>query len=496
MSKSLGNGIDPLEVVEPYGADALRYTIVAGTGVGRRRLHELRGPRGDVRAGPQLREQALERRPLRAHEPGTTSRCEPIEEIADRRWSWRDRWILSRLSSRRPARSRGTWRRSGSHDAAGVALPLLLGRAGGLVPRAGEAALPGDAGASREAAQATLVEVLDGVFRLLHPIMPFVSEALWLRLPVPAGRRSGRSRWSWRSGRSRGRSGRMRRPRRSMAALMELIGDVRALRAEYQRPAGRRRSRSGSQRCPPGCARRSRPKRAALRARSAGRARDRVRATARRGRGRRERGAARRSGALPPARRDHRPGTGAGAARKELERMERLLRSTEAKLSNEQFVAPRARGGRRAGAREGRELPGPARQARGEAGCTGRDASQGPPDFWPRWLGCRVRATVRADGRRGHGRSASRVDVAPRPFSIATDHRGAVVIRFGDRVSERNLADAVRVSPETGEVTGSKRGRELRVSTRGRLATRPVYRIVVRPVLQDLYGNLMEEPSM
>ena len=34
MSKSLGNGIDPLEVVERYGADALRYTLVAGMSVG------------------------------------------------------------------------------------------------------------------------------------------------------------------------------------------------------------------------------------------------------------------------------------------------------------------------------------------------------------------------------------------------------------------------------------------------------------------------------
>jgi valyl-tRNA synthetase len=34
MSKSLGNGIDPLDVVEKYGADALRYTVIAGMGMG------------------------------------------------------------------------------------------------------------------------------------------------------------------------------------------------------------------------------------------------------------------------------------------------------------------------------------------------------------------------------------------------------------------------------------------------------------------------------
>src|SRR6476660_7162479 len=34
MSKSLGNGIDPLDVVRLYGADALRWTLIAGMGMG------------------------------------------------------------------------------------------------------------------------------------------------------------------------------------------------------------------------------------------------------------------------------------------------------------------------------------------------------------------------------------------------------------------------------------------------------------------------------
>ncbi|NIP80805.1 MAG: class I tRNA ligase family protein, partial [Gemmatimonadetes bacterium] len=42
--------------------------------------------------------------------------------------------------------------------------------------------------ASAAAARATLVEVLDGVFRMLHPMMPFITEELWLRLPWPDGR--------------------------------------------------------------------------------------------------------------------------------------------------------------------------------------------------------------------------------------------------------------------------------------------------------------------
>src|SRR5690606_7392864 len=88
---------------------------------------------------------------------------------------------------------------------------------------------------SREAAVATLVQVLDSVFRLLHPFMPFVSETLWLRLPVPEGREREPSlviaRWpeprpEWEDAEAEA----------ALGALMELIGEVRALRSEYRVP--------------------------------------------------------------------------------------------------------------------------------------------------------------------------------------------------------------------------------------------------------------------
>ena len=60
MSKSKGNVIDPLELIDAYGADALRFTICALTGPGRDMKLG-----ADARRGlPQLRHQALERRAL------------------------------------------------------------------------------------------------------------------------------------------------------------------------------------------------------------------------------------------------------------------------------------------------------------------------------------------------------------------------------------------------------------------------------------------------
>ena len=80
MSKSAGNGVDPVDIIEIYGADALRYTLAAGateTQDLRMPVEKLKLPDGRddqhlgaVRAGAELRQQVLERRPVRPDEPG------------------------------------------------------------------------------------------------------------------------------------------------------------------------------------------------------------------------------------------------------------------------------------------------------------------------------------------------------------------------------------------------------------------------------------------
>ena len=76
MSKSAGNGVDPVDIIEIYGADALRYTLAAGATetqdlripVEKLKLPDGRDDQhlGAVRAGAELRQQVLERRPVRA----------------------------------------------------------------------------------------------------------------------------------------------------------------------------------------------------------------------------------------------------------------------------------------------------------------------------------------------------------------------------------------------------------------------------------------------
>ncbi|MBI4544541.1 MAG: valine--tRNA ligase [Gemmatimonadetes bacterium] len=247
MSKSLGNGIDPLEVVQLYGADALRYTVIAAAGVGT-----------DVYMNPEDLAETFATGRNFANKLWNAGRFallnlegEAVQAVADVAGSLElaDRWILSRLAAAADEVTSAleTFR---FHEAAEVLyrffwgeladwyLELVKPRFYGERPGLGTGTGAGSSEASREAAKATLVEVLDGVLRLLHPIMPFISEALWLRLPWPGGREREQSLViaAWPAPRPERRE---EQAEREMGALIELIGVVRTLRSEYNIPAGR-----------------------------------------------------------------------------------------------------------------------------------------------------------------------------------------------------------------------------------------------------------------
>ena len=92
---------------------------------------------------------------------------------------------------------------------------------------------------SREAARATLVAVLDGICRLLHPLMPFVTSAIWDRLPTPSGgaRPEALMVAPWPTPDPARRDD---VAEAAMADLQELIVQVRSLRKEYNVPEGQR----------------------------------------------------------------------------------------------------------------------------------------------------------------------------------------------------------------------------------------------------------------
>jgi valyl-tRNA synthetase len=230
MSKSLGNGIDPLEVVELFGADALRYTVTSGQGLGT-----------DLYMDPDNLEETFAPGRNFANKIWNVGRFalmnlgdEPVASPSDLRDTLElaDRWILSRLD----AAADGVTRQLEAfrfHEAADAAYHFFWGELADWYVELIKPRLRAEAdAASREAALATLAASLDGALRLLHPIMPFITEALWRRLPV-AGRADESlivAAWpvpgEWRDEDAEAQ----------LSALIELIGAVRTLRSEYNVP--------------------------------------------------------------------------------------------------------------------------------------------------------------------------------------------------------------------------------------------------------------------
>jgi valyl-tRNA synthetase len=234
MSKSLGNGIDPLEVVERFGADALRYTVVAGAAVGT-----------DIQLNYENLEEAFAPGRNFANKLWNAGRFalmnlgeEPVRRLEDMEAELElaDRWILSRLS-RTTEKVDAALEVFRVHEAAETLHAFFWGELADWYLELIKGRMQGDAGdASREAAKATLVVVLDGVLRLLHPIMPFITEALWRRLPWPEGDERAASLMiaPW-PGPAPERASEAAEA--SMQALQELITSIRSIRSEYDVPA-------------------------------------------------------------------------------------------------------------------------------------------------------------------------------------------------------------------------------------------------------------------
>ncbi|HYC07018.1 MAG TPA: class I tRNA ligase family protein, partial [Candidatus Binatia bacterium] len=185
MSKTKGNSVDPLEVMDETGADALRFALIHGATpgndqrFGREKLDNARNfanklwnaARYVIGARPASIPAGAVRRP-----PDPT-RLGPA-----------DRWLRSRVAATVDAVDRAM------ADFAFAEVTRLLYEAIwneycdwalelAKVRLADEAVDPAD----REATWWTLVEALDTYVRLLHPVMPFVTEAIWAAIPRDSG---------------------------------------------------------------------------------------------------------------------------------------------------------------------------------------------------------------------------------------------------------------------------------------------------------------------
>jgi valyl-tRNA synthetase len=230
MSKSLGNGIDPLEVVRIFGADALRFTLMNGLGIG---------------ADLQLNNEDLEEsfhvgrnfgnkiwnamRLALPHLEGEVAPLPAREEL-----ELADRWILARLNQaiREVTEDLERFR---LHEAATELYRFFWNELCDwylelIKPRLYDTSESG----ARGVARSVLREVLDCSFRLLHPIMPFITEELWQQLPGRADDSLMIAAWpaprpQWDD------------PEAEVALgqLQEMLGAVRNIRSEYNVGHGR-----------------------------------------------------------------------------------------------------------------------------------------------------------------------------------------------------------------------------------------------------------------
>ena len=196
MSKSLGNGIDPLDVVNKFGADALRWTLIQGMGLGVDVMLDPKDLDKSFAPGRNFATKLWNIGRFILLQVGDDA-VTPLDKVTPAQLTLADQWILGRLdaavaecdASLGPARPRtGAWpeaeRQAGLRlDAyAEAARKFVWNELADWYVEAVKTRLL-QPGADREVARAVLVHVFDRGLRLLHPIMPFVTESLWQRLP-------------------------------------------------------------------------------------------------------------------------------------------------------------------------------------------------------------------------------------------------------------------------------------------------------------------------
>jgi len=174
MSKSLGNGIDPLEIIRDYGADSLRFSLTSGTAAGT----DMRYSQKKVEAARNFCNKVYNASRFVMMNLGDGE----IGEIDMSMLDIADKWILHRLNEV----VRDVTANIDSFD-----LNLAVDRAYSFIwtefcdwyiemakPR-----LYGEDEAAKANVRAILVKVLKDSMKLLHPFMPFITEDIYTRLP-------------------------------------------------------------------------------------------------------------------------------------------------------------------------------------------------------------------------------------------------------------------------------------------------------------------------
>ena len=225
MSKSLGNGIDPLVVVEKFGADALRWTCVANTALGADLLLDPDDLETTFAPGRNFANKLWNIAQFVLAQLPPPKSVPAIEGVDRRSLTLADRWILSRAQAvvREATTSLEQFRLD---EAAKRCFEFVWNELADWYVEAVKPRL------DDPAAKAVLAYCFDLSLRLLHPIVPFITEELWQRLP---GRKPNELLVTaqWPAPRPE-----LEDPRadQEFARVKTVIEQIRSIRAEYRVP--------------------------------------------------------------------------------------------------------------------------------------------------------------------------------------------------------------------------------------------------------------------
>lgn len=226
MSKSLGNGVDPMEVIDKYGADALRFTLATGN-----------SPGNDQR----FYWEKVESNRNFANKIWNASRF-ALMNLADFTYadidlggnlSAPDKWILSRLQNTIADVTR-LMDNYEFGEAGRVLYNFIWDDLCDWYIEMAKLALYGNDAAAKKTTQSVLVTVLDQTLRLLHPFMPFITEEIWQALPHE-GQSITVAQWP-----QVNEVLRSQEAEEEMALYMEIIRSVRNIRAEVNVPMSKK----------------------------------------------------------------------------------------------------------------------------------------------------------------------------------------------------------------------------------------------------------------
>ncbi len=177
MSKSLGTGVDPLDLIDRFGADAMRYALIQQAGMGQDMRFSDSRVENTRNFGNKIWN--ISRFVLMNLQDGSDALTASIEGIDKSKLTLEDRWVLSRLNRVTKTVNDG-FENYDMDDAARSLYEFLWSEFADWYVELAKPRLRTD---EKSHVQSVLLHVLESSMRLLHPIMPFITEEIWQALP-------------------------------------------------------------------------------------------------------------------------------------------------------------------------------------------------------------------------------------------------------------------------------------------------------------------------